>query len=112
MALAANKTIVELFGTNAVIFGTGATAEIRVRITDLSTSIEASTAHQLEAEGILLAMLQFAYAAQGVDPARVLSLDRSAAAITTRGNVACRKETYSVSVYADDGIDILDPDLV
>ncbi len=116
MALAANLALTTLFGTGATITGTGATAKVNILISDLSADIDIVTAGSPEttitAEGILLGILQKAYAVQGNDAARVAQLDRSAAAITTRGTVPCRKETYTVSIYSDSNIGTLDPDLV
>lgn len=107
-------TLTDLFGNNAVKAGSGPTATLTVRLSELgSNNIDSTSPEDLTPEGIFLAILQKAFKDQSTDTsARKLDLARAAASITTRGGETVRAERYTITVYSSNGIDLLDPDLV
>jgi hypothetical protein len=121
MPLASNLTLTALFGNSAVVNtpvgGLPSDSTVTFKLTELGVgnNIDTASPQDLSPEGIFLAILQKVHISQGEDAARILTIDRLAPTITTRGPTptdTVRTERYAVTIYSKNGIGILDPDIV
>ena len=107
MALDYLSAVTTLFGASAVLSGTGSSATITFKPSELVGTFGAPETAKPEA--FLLALLQKANAAQGVTAARCLEVSKTTV-ITTKDNVQVTGEQYTVRVYSGAGVSPLDPD--
>jgi len=118
MGLAPNLSLTTLFGASAVIEGTGPTATVKFTLAELGAegNIDSASPEDLSAEGILLAILQKAFTAQGSNSARIFTADKLAPTITTRGLtgelITVRTERYTTTFYSPEAGTYVDPDLI
>lgn len=108
MALAANLSLTSLFGTNATLTGSHPNTFLNIKISNLGT-FDDTTA--LTAEGLLLAILQYAKSVQGSDAARVMEI-ATTPLIVTRGGDSTIGESNVVKIYSADPLPPIDPDTV
>jgi len=127
MALAPNKTFIELFGAHCTQSGTDGDAPSanpkKVNIVIAEQGIVTATnpgpggtnvtsPGDITAEGFLLALLQQVNISQGDNTARKLTVDKLTPTITTRGGETVRTERYTVTFYTNESASNLDPDTI
>lgn len=106
MALASNLSLTTLFGANASLTGSHPNTFVNIKISDLGTFTDTAG---LSAEGILLAILQYANSVQGSDVARVLDVSSSNILISRGGDLTYGEST-TARIFSSSPVDPVDPD--
>lgn len=107
MAMDYLSSITSLFGASASVSGTGATATLTFKPSEVAAAFGAPQSAKPEA--FLLALLQKANTAQGVTTARALEVTKTAI-IGTKDGAQVNGEQYVVRVYSSAALTDLDPD--
>lgn len=107
MAMDYLSSITTLFGADAVISSTGASATLTFKPTQVAAAFGAPETAKPEA--FILALLQKAAASQGITAARAMEVTKSNI-IGTKDGVQVNGEQYIVRIYSGAGITELDPD--
>ena len=107
MAMDYITSLTTLFGASAAVSGTGSSATLTFKPTEVATAFGAPQTAKPEA--FLLALLQKANAAQGVTAARAMEVTKTNI-IGTKDGVQVNGEQYVVRIFSSAAITDLDPD--
>jgi hypothetical protein len=111
MAMDYLSALTTLFGSSAVLTGTGATATVTFKPSELGVSSNFNTPETAKPEAFVLALLQKANAAQGVTVARAMEITKTTV-LATKDGAPVNGEQYIVRIFSSASLTNIDPDTV
>jgi hypothetical protein len=111
MAMDYLTSLTTIFGSNAVLSGTGATATITFRPADLGVGNNFNAPETAKPEAFVLALLQKAFNAQGVTLARAMEITKTTV-LATKATEPVNGEQYIVRIFSGSSLTNIDPDTV
>jgi hypothetical protein len=111
MAMDYLSALTTLFGSSAVLTGTGAEATITFKPSELGVSGNFTAPEAARPEAFVLALLQKANAAQGVTVARAMEITKTTV-LATKDAQPVNGEQYIVRIFSSASLVNIDPDTV
>lgn len=111
MAMDYLTSITSIFGSDAVITGTGAAAVLSFKPAQTGETGNFQSPELAKPEAILLALLQKAFTAQGITSARAMEISKSAI-LSVKDTAQVSGEQYSLRIFSGNPVNGIDPDLI
>jgi len=111
MAMDYLAALTTLFGSSAVLSGTGTDATLTFKPSELGVSSNFNTPESARPEAFLLALLQKANAAQGITTARAMEITKTTV-LATKDSSPVNGEQYIVRIFSSTSLTNIDPDTV
>jgi hypothetical protein len=111
MAMDYLSALTTLFGSSAVLTGTGAAATVTFKPSELGVSSNFNTPETAKPEAFVLALLQKANAVQGVTLARAMEITKTTV-LATKDASPVNGEQYIVRIFSSASLTNIDPDTV
>jgi hypothetical protein len=111
MAMDYLTSLTTIFGASASLTGTGATATITFKPSELGVGSNFNTPETAKPEAFVLALLQKANAAQGVTVARAMEITKTTV-LATKDSSPVNGEQYIVRIFSSASLTNIDPDTV
>lgn len=109
MAMDYLASLTAIFGEDAAITGTGASAVLSFKPAQTGDSNNFQNPQLAKPEAILLALLQKAFLAQGITQARAMEVTRTSV-LTVKDNTQVTGEQFSVRIFSGTPLTGVDPD--